>query len=135
MEIITNDIFEPVTLGNYTVQIQEIAETENTLDVANVADPLDDGQAFMTIKLAVTNNSDAPYNMTSYISMTLTDEDGNNMEQVMVLDTDRTINAEILPGEERVGEVVYAVPENGKLNFSYNPEFIGPNEWTVTVRE
>lgn len=135
MEIITNEIYEPVTLGNYDVRIQEISEEAGELGIDNMAGPLEDGQVYLIMKLAFKNNSETPYNMTSYLTMSVDDEEGNRMKQIMLLDEGRTINSEILPGEEKVGEIAYAVPEHGKLTFTFNPEFIGDDQWTVKVRD
>lgn len=135
MEVSNERVYDQVKLGDCDFQILEITEKSGELEIPNVSGPLEDGQEFLIIKTSLKNNSNDPYSMTSFLTMDMKDEEGNHLRQVMLLDEDRTINADILPGEERVGEVAFIVPESGKLIFSFIPSLLDDEAMTAMIRE
>lgn len=94
----------------------------------------EEGKAYFVIDATITNTGDKKENISSILMFELKDAEGRNKDMAFGVDTNGSLDGEILPSEKLTGQLAYEVDAEGELNLYINLSVFGGNTIKINVR-
>lgn len=115
------------------ITVNSERDTDQADDTFNTADKLEEGKTYAIIDATIENGTDEELNVSSVLNFELKDGEGRKADYELPIGSNGQLDGKIAPGDKLAGEMIYTVPRNGELIFSYTPK-IGGETVRIKVR-
>ncbi len=112
-------INESADLDGIVVTVKNAETTDSVDDFYNNGEDLENGQKYEVIDLSIENNTDSEVTISSMLSFTLVDKNGNEAENKLATGDKDTLDGTIEPGETLSGSLVFVVDDGENLTLTY----------------
>lgn len=110
-----------IKVGDFSITINNISETEGKLNHYYDAEDLPANSEFVTFDVTVKNNGDSEKELGTLLTFALAGEDGLECQYCV---SDNVDNIELRSGASTDVKVSYIAPKNKQLHFRFTPDLI-----------